>query len=231
MNVYALLGVWLVFWVAGWWMAKKQWKAKQPIGVGWLISLPLLGLWMYGMSFVNNSSLNMVDEVVSSPEIELTDIQRNRLSTAVGANYNYTGNTDKLDQSIKTLNNISDPTTAQMNQFIVDEYQKSRFELEKLARQGDYQAQRNLAFGHATDPKIAGADPSEGCAWYLVLYNSESPQIVDDLDRANIDIYCSAKALNEKQQRAAEIKANLLLKAIYNKNTVIKINDHLNNYL
>lgn len=51
MNIYALLGVWLVFWVAGWWMAKNQWKAKQPIAMGWLISLPLLIFWMYGMNF------------------------------------------------------------------------------------------------------------------------------------------------------------------------------------
>lgn len=232
MNIYVLLGVWLVFWVAGWWMAKNQWKAKQPIGVGWLISLPLIGLWMVGMNFLPNNSLNDdVDETVSSPEIILSDDERNRLSAAVGSNYVYTGNTDKLDQSLATLDGISEPTKAQMNQFIISEYQKSQFELEKLARKGDYQAQRNLAFGHATDPEIAGADPAQGCAWYLLLYNSESPEIVDDLDLTNIKIYCSDKVLNANQQRAAEIRSELLLKAIYNKDINIKVNDYLNDYL
>lgn len=196
---------------------------------GFLIALGVLVLALAG--FWGLGSLYMTDLDSEKSALNLTDDERQRITLAVASNYNYTGNEEKIDSALQELNNISEPTTAQMNQFIVDEYQKSRFELEKLARQGDYQAQRNLAFGHATDPKVAGADPSEGCAWYLVLYNSESPQIVDDLDRSNIDIYCSAKALNEKQQRAAEIKANLLLKAIYNKDTVIKINDYLSNYL
>ena len=46
MNLYVLLGVWLVLWVGGWWIAKNKIKAKQPIGVGWLISLPFLIVWM-----------------------------------------------------------------------------------------------------------------------------------------------------------------------------------------
>lgn len=50
MNLYVFLGMWLIFWLAGWWMAKNQWKAKQPIGMGWLISLPLILFWMYGMN-------------------------------------------------------------------------------------------------------------------------------------------------------------------------------------
>lgn len=232
MNVYALLGIWLVFWIAGWWMAKNQWKAKQPIAMGWLISLPLIAFWMYGMSFIsNNSSTDNIGEVVSSPEITLTDDERSRLSAAVGSSYSYTGNEDKLDQSLATLRSISEPTKAQMNQFIIDEYQKSQFELEKLARKGDYQAQRNLAFGNATDPEVAGADPAQGCAWYLLLYNSESPEIVDDLDLTNIKIYCSDKVLSANQQRAAEIKSELLLKAIYNKDVNIKVHDYLNDYL
>lgn len=46
MNIYTLLGVWLLLWIGGWWIAKKQLKTKQPIGAGWLISLPFLIVWM-----------------------------------------------------------------------------------------------------------------------------------------------------------------------------------------
>lgn len=46
MNIYVLLGIWLVLWIGGWWIAKNKIKAKQPIGMGWLISLPFLIVWM-----------------------------------------------------------------------------------------------------------------------------------------------------------------------------------------
>lgn len=192
-----------------------------------VIVLAIAGFWGLG----NLYTPTVTDSKRIKSELNLTDDERQRITLAVASNYNYTGNEGKIDDALQKLENTSEPTTAQMNQFIVDEYQKSQFELEKLARNGDYQAQRNLAFGHATDPEVAGADPAQGCAWYLLLYNSESPQIVDDLDRANIDSYCSAKVLSKEQQRAAEIKANLLLKAIYNKDINVKINDYLSNYL
>ncbi len=184
------------------------------------------GFWAFG----NLYKPNLAETNNSSPEISLTDEERQRLTLAVASNYNYTGNEDKIDEAIQSLNDGSEPTVAEINQFIINEYQKSQSEIEKLARKGSYQAQRNLAFGHATDPEVAGADPAEGCAWYLVLYNSSSPK-VNSADLSNIDVYCSAKMLNIKQQRAAEIKAELLLKSIYNKDMSIKINDHLKNYL
>lgn len=192
-----------------------------------VIVLAIAGFW--GLGGLYKPTMTAPDSAKS--ELNLTDDERQRITLAFASNYNYTGNESKIDEALQKLEDTSEPTTAQMNQFIVDEYQKSRFELEKLARQGDYQAQRNLAFGHATDPEVAGANPAEGCAWYLLLYNSDSPQIVDDLDRANIDTYCSAKTLSKEQQRAAEIKATLLLKAIYSKDTNIEINEHLSNYL
>lgn len=192
-----------------------------------VIVLAIAGFW--GLGSLYKPTMTASDSAKS--ELNLTDDERQRITLALASNYNYTGNESKIDDALQKLEDTSEPTTAQMNQFIVDEYQKSRFELEKLARQGDYQAQRNLAFGHATDPQIAGANPAEGCAWYLVLYNSDSPQMVDDLDRANIDTYCSAQVLSKDQQRAAEIKATLLLKAIYSKDTNIEINEHLSNYL
>lgn len=196
-------------------MSKGFWIAIAALVIG------IVGFLSAGRFYKQNTS---------STDITLTDAERSRLTAAIGANYNYTNNKAKIDQALQELNSISDPTPAQMNQFIIDEYQKSQFELEKLARKGDYQAQRNLAFGHVTDPTVAGADPAEGCAWYLAIYNSDSPK-VNSTDLSNINIYCSAKILSDKQQRASEIKAELLLQAIYNKDMTIKVNDHLKNYL
>tara|TARA_R110002051_G_scaffold183589_1_gene253113 strand:+ start:7589 stop:8098 length:510 start_codon:yes stop_codon:yes gene_type:complete len=169
----------------------------------------------------------MIASDSAKSELNLTDDERQRLTLAIASNYNYTGNESKIDDALQKLEDTSEPTTAQMNQFIVDEYQKSRFELEKLARQGDYQAQRNLAFGHATDPEVAGADRADGCAWYIVLYNSGSPEIVEDLDLANIKLYCSDKILNTQQKNKAAFKAGLLTKAIYGVNLDSEAADYL----
>lgn len=48
-NVYLIFGFWLIFWIGGWAIAKYQLKAKQAIGLGWLISLPMLLFWFYAM--------------------------------------------------------------------------------------------------------------------------------------------------------------------------------------
>lgn len=201
-------------------MSKGFWIAIS------VLIIVVVGFWGLGSTY-QSSRVSTND---TKAEISLTDEQRQTITLAVASNYNYTGNEAKIDDAMQALHNHSESSVAQMNQFIIDEYKKSQVELEKLARKGDYQAQRNLAFGHATDPEMAGADRTQGCAWYLVLYNSGSPKVVDDLDLANVEIYCE-KALNDKQKRAAEIKANLLLKAIYNKDSNVKVDEYLNNYL
>lgn len=73
MNVYILLGVWLVFWVAGWWMAKNQWKAKQPIAMGWLISLPLIIVWMFGMGIYSKEPVPEVSTIATEPITNKTE--------------------------------------------------------------------------------------------------------------------------------------------------------------
>lgn len=75
MNIYVLLGVWLVLWIGGWWIAKNKIKAKQPIGMGWLISLPFLIVWMLiAGSFqteqtlpVEPASAPVAEKVVTAP--------------------------------------------------------------------------------------------------------------------------------------------------------------------
>ena len=191
------------------------------------IVLAIAGFWNVG----NLYTPNMTGLKLVNSEVVLTDDERQRVTLAVASNYNLLGTPEEIDHALQKLQDLSQPTAGQLNALIVDEYKKSLSKLTELAMTGDYQAQRNLAFGHATDPKIAGANPSEGCAWYLVLYNSGSHEVDDNLDGANIDTYCSAKILSNDQQKAAEIRANSLLNTIYNKHTDIKINEHLNSYL
>ncbi|WP_413190187.1 hypothetical protein [Psychrobacter sp. AT9] len=192
-----------------------------------ILVLAIAGFWNVG----NLYTPNMTDSNSVNSEVVLTDDERQVITLAVASNYNLLGTPEKIDHALQKLQDFSEPTAGQLNAFIVNEYKKSSSKLTELAMSGDYQAQRNLAFGHATDPKIAGAKPSEGCAWYLVLYNSGSREVADDLDGANIDTYCSAKVLSNDQQKAAEIRANSLLKTIYNRDADIKINEYLNSYL
>lgn len=59
-----------------------------------------------------------------------------------------------------------------------------------LALHGDYQAQRNIAYGFASYP-YNGQEKNRvlGCAWYLVVLNSGSPK-VNAGDQGNVDTYC-----------------------------------------
>lgn len=200
-------------------MSKGFWIAIAALVIG-------IGVFLgVGKLHQPNNAPNTADTTTS--EIALTDDERQRLTLAIASNYNYTGNKHKTDQVLNKLYDNTDATVSEINQLLVDEYQKSTFYLERLARQGDYQAQRNLAFGHATDPEVAGADRADGCAWYIVLYNSGSPEIVEDLDLANIKLYCSDKILNTKQKNKAALKAGLLTKAIYGVNLDSEATDYL----
>lgn len=60
------------------------------------------------------------------------------------------------------------------------------------AKRGDYQAQRNLAYGYAAQP-YPGQEKNRvlGCAWYLVILNSGHPQ-ANAGDESNVQTYCGA---------------------------------------
>ena len=79
---------------------------------------------------------------------------------------------------------------------------------------GDYQAQRNLAYGYASWPyKGQDKNPLLGCAWYLVVLNSGSPRVGEG-DVGNVRVYC--EKLDSNSQSAAKAQAHLLYKKIYN---------------
>jgi len=85
--------------------------------------------------------------------------------------------------------------------------------VESQAMKGDYQAQRNLAYGYASWPyKGQTKNPILGCAWYLVVLHSGSPRI-DQGDIGNVSVYCDK--LDTKSQAAANGQARLLFKQIY----------------
>lgn len=76
-------------------------------------------------------------------------------------------------------------------------------EVRDLAMKGNYQAQRNLAYGYVGGYPFKGQDanPILGCAWYkyIVLSGSEK---VDQTDIGNEQVYCGQ--LSAQEQAAAE---------------------------
>ena len=85
-------------------------------------------------------------------------------------------------------------------------------QLEKQARRGDYQAQRNLAYSYASPMKGEKEDKLAACVWYLVVIKSGSDK-VDIGDTGNAKVYCSK--LERTEQIAADAKSNELVRKIY----------------
>jgi hypothetical protein len=77
------------------------------------------------------------------------------------------------------------------------------------AKRGDYQAQRNLAYGFAAHP-YPGQEKNRvlGCAWYLVVLNSDHPQANTD-DEINVQTYCGS--LEKDLLETAKIRASQFL--------------------
>lgn len=80
------------------------------------------------------------------------------------------------------------------------------------AKAGDYQAQRNLAYGYAALP-YPGQEKNRllACAWYLVVVNSNHPQ-ADGSDISNVETYCGAlesDLLDTAKHRATQFLAEI----------------------
>lgn len=82
------------------------------------------------------------------------------------------------------------------------------------ALQGDYQAQRNFAYGFATGEKGQKKDWESACTWYLLIVRSDS-QKLNTGDIGNIVTYCDK--LDFDKRLSAERKANALYRQIYQK--------------
>lgn len=90
----------------------------------------------------------------------------------------------------------------------------SEFEaLEKSAKAGDYQAQRNVAYwlsgGNGGSPPL---NPVLACAWRLVILESGNAS-VDSSDVGNKQLYCDKK-LDADGMKAAQAQAASLRKQI-----------------
>lgn len=82
------------------------------------------------------------------------------------------------------------------------------------ALRGDYQAQRNLAYGYVSSPYPGQAkDPVLGCSWYLVVLHSGDSQ-VDTGDVGNVEPYCQRR-LDATQQTEARTQARALFQKVY----------------
>ena len=76
------------------------------------------------------------------------------------------------------------------------------------AMQGDYQAQRNLAFGYSSMP-YSGQEVNKisACAWRIVIIESASDR-VDSTDVSNYEIDCT---LDDASKSAAESQAKEIM--------------------
>lgn len=87
--------------------------------------------------------------------------------------------------------------------------------VEKKAMAGDYQAQRNIAYGYGSYPYPGQAkNPVLACAWYLVVLHSGS-QKAGEGDVSNVSVYCGNSKLDGNSQELAKVKARALYKGIY----------------
>jgi hypothetical protein len=72
---------------------------------------------------------------------------------------------------------------------------------------GNYQAQRNLAYGYVSWPYPGQKkDPIRGCAWYLVVKHSKHKQY-NAGDEGNLKVYCGqldASSLDASKSLASE---------------------------
>ena len=84
---------------------------------------------------------------------------------------------------------------------------------EAAAYKGDYQAQRNLAYGYVAFP-YEGQIMNQilGCAWYLVVLHSGSPQVHEG-DVGNVRVYCGR--LDADAQTAAVAQARVIYRKVY----------------
>lgn len=84
-------------------------------------------------------------------------------------------------------------------------------DLDKLrakALQGDYQAQRNLAYFLQTEVRDPEHNPMMACAWRFVILASDHPQ-ADQSDTSNLQFACGS--LTTSDQEAAKDNAAILM--------------------
>lgn len=89
--------------------------------------------------------------------------------------------------------------------------------LEDAAMQGDYQAQRNLAFSYSRPFESRGEieNPILACAWRLIILHSGSPK-VDLTDQSNMEVYCgklSSEDFDKSKRTAIDIMLEMTKKS------------------
>lgn len=123
-------------------------------------------------------------------------------------------------QSESQVSQPAEPKSVVAEDFIVpatsDELDTSKFEQTKdKAMHGDYQAQRNLAYGYSSWP-YPGQEKNLilACAWRMLILKSGSER-VDNTDVSNEKVDC--ESLDSKSREAAEAQALSLMNKVVNK--------------
>lgn len=144
-------------------------------------------------------------QAISEPQVidttsNLNNDERRKLALLLSMTLSQMGNLSEAKKVEEEYSKIKDPASA--DKFLIEKYSTAKNELEQLALNGDYQAQRNIAYSYATDPEKFGRNHIQACGWYLVVLSSGSPK-VDAGDKSNVEVYCSHKFLNDSERSQA----------------------------
>lgn len=89
-----------------------------------------------------------------------------------------------------------------------DKQPRNYNEVRDLAMKGNYQAQRNLAFGYVGGMPYKKQDenPILGCAWYKYITISGNEK-VNSTDIANVQVYCGRLSAQEQASADAQMQS------------------------
>ncbi|MFW2003009.1 hypothetical protein [Acinetobacter ursingii] len=131
----------------------------------------------------------------------LTQQERKSILSSLGAMMVWIGEKNENDAIIEKISNSK--SNEETDKYLLEKYLGAKNIIEKKAMTGDYQSQRNIAYMYSHDSKNIGGNKVVGCAWYLILFASGSPKVDTELDKSNIDIFCSNKYLTDSERNEA----------------------------
>nr|WP_313976118.1 hypothetical protein [uncultured Psychrobacter sp.] len=105
MNIYVFLGVWLLLWIISWWVAKNKYKAKQPVGVGFLASMFILVFVFYAVEFLlredqpTAKELNRTEELIQEAKF-LEENSAKKVKICIAYDSVMNNATDNLNQEL-----------------------------------------------------------------------------------------------------------------------------------
>lgn len=103
-----------------------------------------------------------------------------------------------------TLSIIETVEEAKLSENIrINDGEQRKKEILKSALSGNYQAQRNAAYGYATGDGGSIYDPIKACGWYMIVIVSKHKQ-VDSTDVNNYKLFCERNLTKTDYDKAVD---------------------------